>query len=290
MKKSINIDRLKNLSAAILAAFLIFPLFTTSASAQDSTLMNWDLSRLRGNWQFHTFDDKWTLNFESDHNLVFDRDDAQYVWTPGALRIRVDKDEEVYPYKITNDELALTLPDGSTRTYKKTDAGDAEQSVHARFTTLPDSSKFAWQVTFDGKGVFALHDSIGNDRGLYRVEGNMVILTFEDNSVDEAQVRFRDEDNKVSGILLDDRLYESKQHITSNQQQSSSPTSTYIPPPSYDPTGPVLYLPSLPPPPVVIVNNPPAVTQQAPPPAKRDDGEKARPAVRTTGSKRPGNK
>ena len=288
---SLNSSRIKTLALSFIVSALLLPAVGNQASAQDSTMMNWDLSRLRGSWEYHTFDDKWTLEFQSDHKMTFDREDARYIWTAGALRININDNEQNYPYKIADNELTLTLPDGSSRTYKKTDGGESEQSVKGLFSTAADSANYRWQASFDGKGIFSLHDSIGNDRGLYRVEGRMVILTFEDNSVDEGQIKFYDDDAMADGILLDDKLYETKDALASAPLRRDShavPIDTYNPPPGVPYGGPPIFMPPPPPPPAIIYNSAPQTTQASP--SKQEKNDKPKATERKFGNKRPRNK
>ena len=64
------IDMKRRFINIIFIPALIAICFAGNATGQAAHSTDWTLSMLRGSWKFHTFEDKWTLDFLSDHNLV----------------------------------------------------------------------------------------------------------------------------------------------------------------------------------------------------------------------------
>ena len=87
--------------------------------------------------------------------------------------------------------------------------------------------------------------------GLYRVEGDVVVLTFGDSTSNEGQVRSRDEDGLAAGIVLFDRLFSSEKPVAAVMSQGSSMMPAYTP--DLPPDGYIVpvYAPEEPPSPVV---------------------------------------
>lgn len=247
----------RNLSITlfILIAAVVSPWF---ASAQNSLAQERMLSQLRGTWDAHTFYDRWTMIFETDHSMYFDKQHAQYALLPGTLRIKHDKDSVDYQYSVEGKNLTLTLPDGSQRTYKKSNPGDAEKLLQKKTFYAVDSLSPEGSITFDGDHSFTLYeipiaDSTAsatparyvNVTGMYRVENNSILLTFDDGSLDEALVKAMDQDNVPASIAFDSQLLETEKPVVAASSSQPNTVLSSTNNPIYDPqpyVGPV-YVP-----------------------------------------------
>jgi hypothetical protein len=249
----------------------------TFSAAQDSSSPDRTLSQLRGNWEAHTFRDKWTLFFENDRSINFDRNPAGYSLRPGTIRIQDGDGETDYPYTLTGDELTLKLPDGSERTYRKSDPGESERLVHGTFFESSDGTPLADRITFDGLNSFELQSTVretsgqaqgvpgdGNspnritvERGLYRVEGNAVILAFDDGTIDQTLIRSREDDGSVASVAFGDRLFaldEPLALLPTSDLPLGSPPQPVPPDPQPVPPYPFPCPPPQPPPPAMAAS------------------------------------
>jgi hypothetical protein len=252
---------------------------------------DWTLSMLRGSWEYHTFDEKWTLDFESDHNLVIDRNDAQYTLLPGTIRVKTENDSTEYTYTLNGSELTLQLPDGSERTYKKSGDGSAEQTVTGVLYAAIDSTGRKARLSFDGNHTFALADEIGEDAGIYRVEGSAIYLTLNDSTTYTTQIRSWNSDGSLDEIAFDGRLYASEKPVVETEPVQT--TIVYLPSPE-----PPMPPPQPEPPYPIPPPRPPRPPYPTPPPAppipvastpSHSDNTPASNPVRNFGSTRPKN-
>jgi hypothetical protein len=113
-------------------------------------------------------------------------------------------------------------------------------------------------------------------KGVYRVEGETLVLAFDDSTTFESQIRSRDDDSSVADIVFQNRIFETDRPVASAPQQqipiaSQPPISTDIVP-SYVPE--VYYGTEAPPAAYQVATPPPVVTgssaNPAPAPAKTD--------------------
>jgi hypothetical protein len=265
-----------------------------NAAAPVSHSSDWTLSMLRGSWEYHTFDDKWTLDFQSDHNLVFDRNDAGYSLLPGSLRIMNESDTTDYPYALNGNKLTLQLPGGSERTYNKKSNGAVEQMVSGNLYATIDSTGRKAHLFFDGSRAFSLADEIGEGTGLYRVEGSTIFLALNDTTTYSTQIRSWNSDGSLGELVFEDRLYASERPVV--EAEPVRPIVVYVPgpePPMPPPDPPYPGPPPRPPepPPYPIYPPPPPAppTPVASAPPSRPDNTSAERPVRPFGSKRPPN-
>jgi hypothetical protein len=254
---------------------LLVLLMAGRTEAQDSFPLDWNLSQLRGSWQFHTYRDKWTMVFDCDHKMLFDREAADYTLTPGLIRIEGSDGVVEYPYTLAVDELSLTLPDGGQRTYRRTDPGEAEQLVHGVFYGPGNSSASRERISFDGDRSFALQTfppaQAGGpveQKGIYRVEGEVIVLAFEDSTILETQVHARGDDSTLTSLVLTDRLFAIEEPVT-----AASPPPVQLPaasaPPLQTDLVPLYGVPE--PPPAYSISAPaPVGTGTAATPDKKD--------------------
>jgi hypothetical protein len=192
------------------------------ASSQVTHSSDWTLSMLRGSWTYHTFDEKWTLVFKSDHNLIIDRNDAQYTLLPGAIRVKAGDDSTEYPYTLNGNKLTLQLPDGSERTYKKNGDGETEHNVKGILYAEIDSTGRKAHLSFDGEHTFALTDEVGEDIGTYRVEGSTIVLTLNDTTTYTTQIRSWNGNGSLDEVAFDGRLYATEKPAAASTTVSPS--------------------------------------------------------------------
>ncbi len=238
---------MKNLMRYRYLKFLGLVLLTTAffgarADAQDAFSPELTLTMLRGTWEAHTFYDKWTLVFDCDHNMFFDREPVPYTLLPGVIRIKKSSGESDYPYKLDGNSLTLTLKNGSERTYRRTDPGEAEQTAHGIFYLSGKVQSTNASISFDGDHSFVINDPSAsngamNYNGLYRVEGDVVVMIFDDSTSYDAKIGLHDEDGSIASITYDGQLFE-----TAAPAQTRNVSQTYAP--SMEPTG---YIPPPPP-------------------------------------------
>ena len=248
MKNLMSYRNLKFLAMALLA----MAMNGAKTNAQDAFSPELTLTLLRGTWEAHTFYDKWTLVFDCDHNMIFDREPVPYTLLPGAIRVRDTKGESNYPYKLDGTRLTLTLKNGSERTYRKTDPGDAEQTAHGIFYLSGNAQSASANISFDGDHSFVISNSSAanaakNTGGIYRVEGDVVVMIFDDSTSYDAKIRFHDEDGSIAGILYSDQLFETEMPAPAQSSPVSASGQTIILIPGYDPpSGPYFPPPAAP--------------------------------------------
>ena len=239
---------LKFLAMALFATAV----FSAKTDAQDVFSPELTLTQLRGTWETHTFYDKWTLVFYCDHNLLFDREQVLYTLLPGVIRIKGTSGESDYRYKLEGNRLTLTLDNGSERTYRRTDPGEVEQTARGVFYLSGNAQSTNASISFDGDHLFTIFNpSAANEAktisGIYRVEGDVVILLFDDSTSDDANVRFHDDNGSIAGILYNNQLFETEMPAQS-QPISESPTTipgyNPPPPPYFPPPAAPTYLPT----------------------------------------------
>ncbi|TLY32442.1 MAG: hypothetical protein E6K56_03225 [Ignavibacteria bacterium] len=268
-----------------LSLLLLVAVAAPKASAQDSFLTDRTLSQLRGVWEYRTYRDKWTLVFESDHKMILDREPADYSLIPEAIRVQDGNGSTDYPYNFDGTDLTLTLPDGSTRTYRKSDAGEAEKLVHGTYYTTTNASLPRESLLFDGDHSFVFDYPAAGDtgeysstqdhrdrrasmseiKGVYRVEGEMLVLAFDDSSTSESQIRNRDDDNSVADIVFQDQVFETIRPVVSAGSDQSTWASQPIPTPISDPYPPPTCCgPILVPPPARPITPPSPISPPAP--------------------------
>lgn len=205
--------------------------YVTSAFGDRSLSPDWTLSLLRGTWEYHTFEEKFTLLFNSDEKMIFNGADAEYAVTPKVLRIFTNDDEFEMSYTLTNDRLRLTDPDGHQITYERVDVGDEEQLLDGEFFLADDSSSVRDVIVFKQGRKFFI-DAARN--GLYRIVENTIILTSIDGTYDKAIIRFNDTEGMISVITYRDQVYQKE---SAANFQPNPPIAVYepLPPPIPEP-------------------------------------------------------
>ncbi len=232
----------QKLLSAILP-LLIGVAFPGTLHPQDLQWLDGTLTRLRGTWDYHTYDEKWTLEFDCDHKMVIDRQPADYSLTPDTLRIQGNDGSAAYPYRLAGDKLTLVLPDGSERTYHKSGSGSAEESLNGNYFAAGDSASSIESMSFDGDQTVVLYGMVSGQpasmKGIYRVEVDMAVLTFGDTASYEAPIQSRKDNGTVRGLTFDNQLFQLDEPAPQVQPAASTPSpiiETYHPRPrTYDP-------------------------------------------------------
>lgn len=232
------------------------------------------LSALRGTWEYHTYHDKWTLEFESDTHLLINDTVVNYSIGPGVIQIKSETEETEYRFSLNNDSLTLKYPNGSRITYHHDEPGNEEKLIDGKFYTFIDSLsrhsiKFSDGVKFSvSKRIHDSSTSIRDDvrEGLYRVESDNIYLAFNDGTIDTAEILYRDYDGLVDGIVYHRRLYDKEIQSIPPYPPDPYPPYPFPPPP---PPPPPLPPPPFPPPDDSVTKNP-----EKPKDDKRDNGSK----------------
>ncbi|MBI4546710.1 MAG: hypothetical protein HY707_01920 [Ignavibacteriae bacterium] len=201
----------------ILVTILLFCAFRDQIRSQDVFSIDRELSLLRGPWEFHTYYDKWELVFQSDIKLIVDREQVTYQLSPGRIHINDTELETPYLYTLKNDKLTLTSPDGKQITYHRDDPGENEQRFDGQYTF--SDSTVQYTIWFSEGREFSdlsgRHEDVANNtqrlisaHGLYRVEGDVLILTFDDGTTHEAKIGERDQDGMVLNLIYHEKLFQ----------------------------------------------------------------------------------
>jgi hypothetical protein len=254
------------------SAILLILLLALPSPGQTRQSQAWLLASLRGEWEVHTIRQRWTISFLNDHEALVNHVPVQYLLLPGGVRFEGEGEVTEYRMVLRDNSLSLSDADGHVRLYKRVGPGRAEHELSGRFYSAGGSDDV---LTFDGDRTvrIALDSSEDIPAGRYRVEGETILICWKDGDPDEASIRYRDEDETVTGIIYDGRLFELELPIVA---QDPSPIIVWYPRPDPFPSPPRPHPggPHPTPPP-----RPPGVNPVVPPPANppqekhRDFGE-----------------
>jgi len=240
---------------------ILFLLAVSGINAQiaNSSSVDRSLTLLRGRWEYHTYDNKWKLEFKSDRRLLMNDSTVKYSLAAGAIRIERDNEAIEYPFAMRNDSLTLEYPGGKTLTYIHSNPGTEEMAVDGKFYAPIDSLHRNF-MKFENALFYSLDSKTddgtlrsGSLEGIYRVQCNYIYLCPDDGSVDTAEIRY-DFNGDVNGIAYHRRLYDKEYQCI-----------LYAPPPPAFNPYPVQFFPPTPAP-----DN--GSTDQESKKRKRDDG------------------
>ncbi len=228
---------------------------------------------LRGSWEFHTYRQRWTIEFETDHTLTIDRQTSKYQIFGDTIAIRSDEGITKYRYKLDNHRLSLTSSDGKTMTYRHKSRGETEELLDGVFYAVPDSNLQDATISFGEADEISTVELIAGssfDRGVYRVEGDAMLLSFDDGKTDTAQIFERSVNGIVTGFYFNDCLFEKR----IREEYASAPLAT-------EPAC-ILYASPPPPPPCPPTTHPipqptatsPTAAPSTPPQTVRDFGSR----------------
>jgi hypothetical protein len=255
--------------------FLIL-LSAGSLKAQNSSI-DWNLSLLRGSWQYHTYDYKWKLMFESDNTLVYDGEGMSYELTPGGMLVWNGEVEEEWKYILSLSKLQITFPSGDEFVFSRDGVGEPEKHVYGKFYTENDSSsgiESNWSnewISFDGSRRFSVRirvliDSavqITEASGFYRLNDGTIILAYDDGTVGEASICHFDVDDAAVAVLFDGKVYW-KEFLPGGRPivLTTYEPIPYPAPPPPPPPEPRPLPPPVPPPPVITCPKPDPIPAQ----------------------------
>ena len=215
--------KLNELEVTMHCAKTIVLLTFLTLFSQDSLLLGqpvpaaeYVLTALRGEWEYHTFDKKWLLYFQSDTRLIYNKMLSTYSLQPTLLTIKLNDEQFTYRYRLSGDILQLTSDNGTTIRLKHKAGGDFEEQIRGQFFNYPDSfSKLL--ISFRSHNEFSVSrryidttfvESVDGLMGKYRVEGNDIYLIFNDGTMDIAEIYDRDENKMPYSISFQNDIYE----------------------------------------------------------------------------------
>jgi len=264
---------------------ILLSLTVTTLDAQNIRSLDFDMTTLRGSWIHTSLRTEEVLIFTSDSTVLSGHTPGNYTLLPGIIRMKNDGTSIDHEYSLSENTLTLRTADGKEVAYARRTYGEAERQVDGEFyvpnVSLPDerikfngSGKFSFTIpdTLDvadedplSQNGYALEPSFLSVNGVYRVDDNQIVLTFDDGTVELARIRARDEEDRVTRLVFHKRLF------TLSQPVEFEPIVVYTPPdqPTYDPPPPPpgppcpCPYPDPPQPPA----DPPPVVQPAPAPS-----------------------
>jgi hypothetical protein len=244
------------------------------SNAQNSSSLDATLSLLRGTWAYDTFDKRIIIEFISDNEVYIDDTLRNYSITNDAFTVEIDNEEFVYHYKLSANILSVTDPDGEVESYEHKGSGYNEKYLSGSFLAFIDSTSDSY-ILFKKGYQFQLSVSENTTstvrqtrKGYFRIEGNDIYLAFFDGTVETAYVRYRDEEDSITGVMYKRILYD-KQYPDILIFPSPA-----FPPPEIPPSDPWPPIPDNP----VTTPLPGKITDPKTKPStgdkKRDDGSK----------------
>jgi hypothetical protein len=104
-----------------------------------------ELAKLLGRWESKTEFGVVSLVFESENQLVFDGESAQYTFSPGNIRVWESFVPIDYPYQFQGDDLVVSFPEGYKLQFKRLGAsspteGEGTGKQSAEMTQVPGKS------------------------------------------------------------------------------------------------------------------------------------------------------
>jgi YD repeat-containing protein len=273
----------------LIAIGLLSSLTIIRIEAQTSFSYYITLSLLRGTWEYDTFDKRVTLEFLSDNEVYLLDTLCTYTISGDTLSVDIDGIEYNYNYKLNGNILTVTDPNGKVESYKHKYFGYNEKFLNGSFFSFKDTISDSY-ILFKNSYQFQLSiiDDTGKGarytrKGYFRIDGNDIYLSFFNETIETVMVRYRDENDSVTGIIYKNSLYD-KQY-----PDILTPLPPLPPPefPPYPPLPPSPPPPHYPDPPISPENK----TDPAPKPLdggkKRDNGDKREKPTEKSPGKRP---
>ena len=229
----------KLIVAMFFAGFMMNLLPIISATAQAA-----QANQLLGCWQCQSQTGMSNLCFNSENMLDFDGEPAYYLMAPQSIRVQGDSGFIDYPYSLNESSLRITFPNGAQIQCQKKQVSSSspEGTGGGKYTSSQNSYLYgllcSWsgssssyagssysrstRVYFDGRGQFnysseasfssnagIAHGSGGNptNSGRYNVQGNRVILIFNDGSQGLAAVHMQQNDGRITELKYEGTLY-----------------------------------------------------------------------------------
>ena len=214
----------------LLIAGLVWLLVGTGIQEADAATVG----ALTGTWQCGESN----LVFKSDSVLVYNGERMQYRRRGNVLQVQEEYGVANYPFALSGNRMDVTFPDGSVVRCVKAGAG-GKRSAEGRAgrsgsaaqlrgmlcrwsgsSGISGSYSSSTRVSFDGAGRFSYgsessfsgnagsgYGSGPGSGGTYRVEGDVVQLTFGDGSRGKAKVNMRQNDGRITELMFNGQLY-----------------------------------------------------------------------------------
>ena len=199
-----------------------------------------------GRWVFSNEQGRLTLEFLSDSELSFNGETTSYKIMNGIIQAMGDFNWIDYPYTMNQDILSITFPDGSVIPFTRdnpqsadktnaappatnqqtTEGGDVWQLQGAICSWSGSSGSYSsysrtQKIVFDGRGNFQYgsESSFSSDagmaydgnqnvkRGTYKVRDTLVILYFQNGTVNVFQVKTRQNSGMITEMMFDGALF-----------------------------------------------------------------------------------
>ncbi|MBA3024473.1 MAG: hypothetical protein KKG03_02550 [Gammaproteobacteria bacterium] len=197
-------------------------------------------ANLVGRWDCQGEEGATVLDFRSSDRLVYDGEENSYRIQGNAIMIPGLFGEEAYRFKLKGKNLAVTFPEGETirclragstkQKPGKQQAGGNAGALRGRLCQWTGSSSSysgtsssrTQSAQFDGQGdlVYSSESSFssgagmaygsgGGTRGVYRVQGDRVLIRLEDGSEVNATVNMRQNDGSITELMINGKLWAS---------------------------------------------------------------------------------
>lgn len=204
-------------------------------------LLTFGQGDLKGFWISKGYDYTVTLEFQSDR-LIYDGETMLYqLVDPNIIRVQEDGSFTNYSYVLQNGRLTIIYPDGNyeifTRSSSQKMTTPKESTPKGNVALLRgwlcywsgSSSSYSSysstsKVYFDGRGNFAVSGEASfsgdagsaysgggvDERGTYSIQGNKVILKFQDGSTGSATINMQQYDGSITELMYNGYLYATK--------------------------------------------------------------------------------
>lgn len=215
--------------------FIITNLFPVFLIAQDNDEVQYTLGLLRGTWEFHTFDSKRTLQFNSDEQMSIDAKQYNYSIQSDTLTINDKSQSLQFRILLSNDSCALISDDGFRQVFSRIKYGEEESFLNDIFYSYLDSVT-RHTILFSNGNEFeirAISPDEKNIRGIYRIDGDNIYLASDNEYFDVARIYHRDYSNRINVIIYQNHYYDLEE---SEEPPDSGPTPKI--PPIWDPPPP----------------------------------------------------
>lgn len=204
----------------------------SAALAADKT------SGLLGQWNCQSEEGSVALEFRTQNELIYGGEPSRYMLRPGVIVVPGDFGPEEYRYTLKGNQLNLIFPQGERAECRRAAANAREAppatgggnpaQLRGRLCKYSGSSSsysgssYSSLATaeFDGQGhlVYGNESSFSNQagmgygsrggaRGTYRINGDQVFIRLEDGSTATAQVHFRQDDGRITELMVDGKLW-----------------------------------------------------------------------------------
>jgi hypothetical protein len=213
-----------------------------SNQAKSSGQSAGNIKDLIGRWEYNSADGNIVLSVVSGNTLVYDGDQLNYSLGNGAFNVTADFGVVSYPYVLSGDNLTITFPEGYQLTFRRSQKTETSQGTVPQnsakggnvgqlygklcFYSGSSSSYSSYSrmeyIYFDGKGRFQFwkESSFSSDAGLaygsdqdpnyvgsYRINGDVVTMTFDSGQTNTLKVNMRQNSDRITELMYGQKLY-----------------------------------------------------------------------------------